>query len=437
MIRNEAQRVREPAALLLLAAMALSVIVGLWILLSAQSQLFDRLVTSFPGGGLNFGDRSLEAFGYFGAVYITALPVTAVVLATLTGQKVSRAREITLGAAVLQAAALILSVICWLAAFGSDLSTSGKTQNFIASLVSLIVAAAGLMFTLTVLRAAELRGTRAASGGHAATATTTQQLPGQAGYGQPGYGQQPARVPQAQAQQAQAQQAQAAQAQQAQAQAQAAQAQQGYGQPGQQGYAQQAQAQQGYAQQAQAQQAQAHAQAQAQAQQGYGQPGQQGYAQQGYGQQSARAATGTTSAAHAVAPAAWLRPAGTAGLRPAGAGIHATRAAAQPTASRGTPSRDSRATASRDMTSKATASRDTPARGSRATASRPTPRPGTASRDARSRATVSSRGGRPAVRRASRPERRASSQPRVTTAPPTRTRIPPERSACRPARPDM
>ena len=198
MIRNEAQRVREPAALLLLAAMALSVIVGLWILLSAQSQLFDRLVTSLPGGGLNFGDRSLEAFGYFGAVYITALPVTAVVLATLTGQKVSRAREITLGAAVLQAAALILSVICWLAAFGSDLSTSGKTQNFIAGLISLIVAAAALMFTLTVLRAAELRGTRAAPGGHAATATATQQFPGQAGYGQPGYGQQPARVPQAQ-----------------------------------------------------------------------------------------------------------------------------------------------------------------------------------------------------------------------------------------------
>jgi hypothetical protein len=272
-IRNEAQRVREPAALLLLAAMALSVIVGLWILLSAQSELFDRLVTSFPGGGLNFGDRSLQAFGYFGAIYITALPVTAVVLATLTGQKVSRAREITLGAAVLQSAALILSVICWLAAFGSDLSTSGKTQNFIAGLVSLIVAAAALMFTLTVLRAAELRGTRAASGGHAATATATQQLPGQAGYGQPGYGQQPARVPQApqaQAQQAQAQaQAQAQQAQAQQAQQAQAQAQQGYGQPGQQGYAQQAQAQQGY-----------------------GQPGRQGYAQQGYGQQSTRAPQG-------------------------------------------------------------------------------------------------------------------------------------------------
>ena len=279
MIRNQAQRVREPAALLLLAAMALSVIVGLWILLSAQSQLFDRLVTSFPGGGLNFGDRSLEAFGYFGAVYITALPVTAVVLATLTGQKVSRARQITLGAAVLQAAAFILSVICWLAAFGSDLSMSGKTQNFIAGLVSLIVAAAALMFTLAVLRAAEMQGTRAAPGGHAATATATQQLPGQAGYGQPGYGQQPARVPQtqqAQAQQAQAQQAQQAQAQAQQAQAQRAQAQaqQGYGQPGQQGYAQQAQAQQ------------------AQAQQGYGQPGRQGYAQQGYGQQSARAPQG-------------------------------------------------------------------------------------------------------------------------------------------------
>src|SRR5437868_3111375 len=153
-IRNEAQRVRKPAAWLLLAAMALSVVLGVWTLLSAQGQLFDRLVTSLPGGGLNFGDRGLEAFGHFGAIYVTALPVAAVLLATLTGGKVHRAREITLGAAVLQAAALVLSVICWLAAFGSDLSTSGKTQTFIAGLVGLIVAVAGLMFTLAVLRAA-------------------------------------------------------------------------------------------------------------------------------------------------------------------------------------------------------------------------------------------------------------------------------------------
>ena len=60
---------------------------------NAQSQLFDRLVTSLPGGGLNFGDRALDAFGYFCAVYITALPVAAVMLATLAGGKVSRARR--------------------------------------------------------------------------------------------------------------------------------------------------------------------------------------------------------------------------------------------------------------------------------------------------------------------------------------------------------
>jgi hypothetical protein len=268
-IRNEAQRVREPVALLLLAAMALSVIVGLWTLLSAQSQLFDRLVTSLPGGGLNFGDRALDAFGYFGAIYITALPVAAVVLATLTGSKVSRAREITLGAAVLQAAALILSVICWLAAFGSDLSTSGKTQSFIGGLVSLIVAAAALMFTLAVLRAAELQATPAVSGGQGAAAAATAQQPGQAGYGQPGYGQQPVRVPPGQQ----------TPAQQAQAQAQQAQAQQaGYGQAGQQGYAQQ-----GYGQQpTRAPQGQHPLSAPSQ-QPGYGQPGQQGYTQPGRG----------------------------------------------------------------------------------------------------------------------------------------------------------
>ena len=247
--------------------MALSVVLGVWTLLSAQGQLFDRLVTSLPGGGLNFGDRGLEAFGHFGAIYVTALPVAAVLLATLTGGKVHRAREITLGAAVLQAAALVLSVICWLAAFGSDLSASGKTQNFVADLVSLIVAVAGLIFTLAVLRAAELQGTPA--GGHAAAAAATQQLPGQAGYGQPGYGQQPGRVPQAQQAQAQAAQAQAAQAQAAQAQA--AQAQPGYGQPG---YAQPGQ--QGHGQQTYAPP-------------GYAEPGRP---QQGYGPQLSRTAAG-------------------------------------------------------------------------------------------------------------------------------------------------
>jgi hypothetical protein len=282
-IRNEAQRVREPAALLLLAAMALSVIVGLWTLLSAQSQLFDRLVTSLPGGGLNFGDRALEAFGYFAAIYITALPVAAVVLATLTGGKVNRAREITLGAAVLQAVALILSVICWLAAFGSDLSTSGKTQSFIGGLVSLIVAAAALMFTLAILRSAELQGTQSAAGGHAAGGTATQQLPGQAGYGQPGYGQQAARAKSAR--QAQAQQAQAGYGQQGYAQqgygqqsTRAAQGQAGYGQSGQQAYTPSGQ---GYAQPGQ----QAYAQP-GYGQQGYAQPGQPGDGQQGYGQPS-------------------------------------------------------------------------------------------------------------------------------------------------------
>src|SRR5579859_7787846 len=89
-IRTEAQRVREPVAWLLLAGMALSVIIGIWTLISAQSQLIDLVP-----GGLTFGDRAHEAFGYLGAVYVTALPVAAVIIATLTGGKVAKAKEIT------------------------------------------------------------------------------------------------------------------------------------------------------------------------------------------------------------------------------------------------------------------------------------------------------------------------------------------------------
>ncbi len=305
MIRNEAQRVRQPAALLLLAAMALSVVVGVWTLLSAQATLVDRIITSQPGAILNFGDRGVQAFGYFGAIYVTALPAVAVALATLTGPKVSRARQVTLAAAVLQAAALVLSVICWLAAFGSDLTTAGKVQNFFTDLVFIVVAVAGLMFTLAVLRAAEMQGAPKAPAGQPAAAT--QQLPGQPGYGQPGYGQpgygqpgygqQPGRMPQAHAQPGYGQPGQQGYARQ------------GYGQqgPGQQGPGQQGPGQQGPGQQAgrvpQAPQAQGQQpsgqqpqgqqppgqQAQGQrpqAQPGYGQPGQQGYAQPSYGQQA-------------------------------------------------------------------------------------------------------------------------------------------------------
>src|SRR5579875_1082842 len=109
-IRGEAQRVREPAALLLLAGMALSLIGGVWVLLSSQNQLLDAINFGLSnngnvGSGLNFGDRGLQAFGYFGAVYVTALPVLAVLLVTLAGERTARAKEITFGAAALQAIA--------------------------------------------------------------------------------------------------------------------------------------------------------------------------------------------------------------------------------------------------------------------------------------------------------------------------------------------
>jgi hypothetical protein len=269
-IRGEAQRIREPAAFLLLIGLALSVIVGIWSLLSAQSSFVDQLIQSVPGAGLNFGDRASEAFGNFGAIYITALPVAAVIIATLLGEKVSKAKQITQAAMVLQGLALLLAVVSWLAAFGSHLTTSGKIQNFVGNGACVAVAVGAMLFTLAVARSSELAAIPATSPGQAASPAQPATAPG--GYGQPGYGQQ-ARPQQAQAQQAQAQ---------------PGQAQPGYGQQGygQQGYGQQGYGQQGYGQAARPQQGYAQ---QGDAQQGYGQQG-QGYSQgsqaQGYGQQA-------------------------------------------------------------------------------------------------------------------------------------------------------
>jgi hypothetical protein len=331
-IRGEVQRVREPAALLLLAGTALSVIGGVWVLLSSQNQLLDAInfgTGANVGAGLNFGDRSLQAFSYFGAVYVTALPVVAVILATLAGAKVARAREITMAATVLQALALVLGVVAWLGAFGSHLTTSGKTQSFVIDLGCIAVSVAGLLFTLAVMRSSELQGSSAAAvpatgqqmpvpqmagqagygqgyAQQAARAQPGQQAqqgqqagygqPGQYGYTQPGYGQQPGRAPQGQPGQAQ-QQGQPGQGQQ-QGQGQPGQGQQqgqpGQGQPGQGQPGQPAHAQPSYAQPSQPSYGQpgtgyAQPGQQPGQQQPYGQPGYgQQYAQPGYGQQYAQ-----------------------------------------------------------------------------------------------------------------------------------------------------
>jgi hypothetical protein len=290
--------------------MALSLIAGIWILLSSQNTLFD-----VGAAGFTFGDRGLQAFGYFGPVYVTALPVAAVLLVTLVGERTARAREITLAATVLQGIALLLSVVAWLGAFSSHLTTSGKIQNFIIDLGCIAVAVAGLLFTLAVLRSSELQATPAlAAGSVPATGQhMTQPFAGQAagygqqGYGQQGYGQHQARTPQGQPaqgqqaaygqpgqygygqhsygqQQARTPQGQPGQGQQAQpSQAQPGQAQPSQAQPGQ---GQQAQGQPGHAQPGYAQPGQP---SYAQPGQGYGQPGQQSYTQQpSYGQQYAQ-----------------------------------------------------------------------------------------------------------------------------------------------------
>jgi len=291
-VKEEAQRAREPAAWVLLGAMAASIVVGIWILATT-------------GSGAGFGaspglaDRAALAASYFVIVYVTALPVVAVMLACLAGEKLERARLITLAAVMLQAVALLLGVICWLASLGaSSVVTGGGTaQEFLVSAGHVAVAAAGLLFSVLALRARELQAAPGPSAGREA-GTFAQQAagsaaPAQSSAGYPAYGTgQHGGAPQA------AQPGQQAYPQQAYGQppyGQQPYGQQGYqqrqGQYGQQpyppGYGQQAYGQQGYGQQGYGQ----AAHGQAAVRPGYGQdaaqPGypQQGYSQQGYSQQ--------------------------------------------------------------------------------------------------------------------------------------------------------
>src|SRR6266516_1181042 len=176
-ISDETRRVRQPTAWLLLAGVMISVFLGLAAMLSngwAAGVNPATLVAVAAGtmAGPSFADRAAVASHVFTAIPVTAMEVVAVLLATHIGEKVRQARRITLLAVLAQSVALFLGVITWLVSLSVP-HGAAKLAFLLDGAVGIMVASAGLFFSIVTLRSRELQTPAAAS---------------QASGGYPGYG---------------------------------------------------------------------------------------------------------------------------------------------------------------------------------------------------------------------------------------------------------
>ncbi len=199
MIRDETKRVRQPAAWLLLCGVAISVLLGLLAMISdgIAAAVSGTLIAAAGGAaGPTFAERAAIASHALTSLPVTAMAVAAVLLATHVGEQVRQARRITLYAVILQGIALLFGVLTWLAALGVPASTATRLGSFLGVGVGVMVAAAGLFFSVVTLRSAQLQAAPARARGRsarpqAADLSAAQSAAGPAagypgfGYGQP------------------------------------------------------------------------------------------------------------------------------------------------------------------------------------------------------------------------------------------------------------
>lgn len=100
-----------------------------------------------PATAPPFWLRATEALPNLVGFTVTALPVTAVLLAALAGCSAGTVRWVTLTAVIIQTVALALGLIAWVAVLGK---TSRWTPLSLA--VEIAAATAGLVVTSAVLR---------------------------------------------------------------------------------------------------------------------------------------------------------------------------------------------------------------------------------------------------------------------------------------------
>lgn len=160
---DNARRVREPIAWILLIMVTVGIALGIWTL------------AGLPGGP-SIGDgviqvRALLALNYFGDVYAVILPILAVLLVTFAGGLTKRAGRLITAAAGVQALAVGLGVISFVIESQSGSQPAGPrapagavsetTQisnwTYISQGRAIALVAAGLILSLAILRSPAVR----------------------------------------------------------------------------------------------------------------------------------------------------------------------------------------------------------------------------------------------------------------------------------------
>ena len=137
-----AQRLREPAAFVLLGYGAIST------LFNTITFLFGPGQSSRYGGGPSFSDRAAAEVGSLLSVVVVAALVGAVMLAHLQTQ-LKNAKIISLMALISLGVADLFGLVALFSAFGSNASTGwDKTQLFFISLAQLAIAGLGSWLVL-------------------------------------------------------------------------------------------------------------------------------------------------------------------------------------------------------------------------------------------------------------------------------------------------
>jgi hypothetical protein len=143
------RRARELLSWTLLAATAVQVFMGAWALsgLPVGPAPYHSGSIFGPAASPPFWFRGQSALGYLVPVSVTALPVAAVLLAALAGRPSGTLRPIALTAVTIQAVALALGLVAWIATLGNT-----NRWSLISTAVDLVVAVAALLLTNAVQR---------------------------------------------------------------------------------------------------------------------------------------------------------------------------------------------------------------------------------------------------------------------------------------------
>ncbi|RAY14263.1 hypothetical protein DPM19_14895 [Actinomadura craniellae] len=157
MNKEAVQRLREPAAWVLLASSALQLLAGILVLFNSGARTIEVPgVGSQRVGGSDFSTRAareLTDAQFFSGLILVALLVIAVLLVTSGSQPTKQARNIVTGALAVLGLAALLTVVVWLGSLVADIGALAKFAAFLFGVAKLAVIGVAGWYIFTVFQA--------------------------------------------------------------------------------------------------------------------------------------------------------------------------------------------------------------------------------------------------------------------------------------------